>query len=277
MKIYIISKSEFKIVAVAEGVTACEKVVSQFSEDHFFHLEALPLPEEFYSSECPPYIKVTSVSTFNVLCGRYPDRKIIHFTASSSAEGVLLEARCFYTPHTAVTSPKVEGLSTEDLPFIGIQYCIKDERFYGDFSLNFSTLYSSQERQVPFIGGVASIQISVDEFRKSLSLTSKERPFCFFLRDSNGSFIASNLYFQDPSFGNSITAFIGVIRERNRLLQICDPLVIRQLTQQQAGSETSMSPQDFQSLLTYMQSLRDLPVNLDPLNPVWPVKPSFLP
>ena len=65
------------------------------------------------------------------------------------------------------------------------------------------------------------------------------------------------------------------IREyRNSLLDNCDWMIIRHITQKDINVQTSVSDSDIASLEEYMQELRDLPANIEDIDNVqWPVNP----
>ncbi len=67
------------------------------------------------------------------------------------------------------------------------------------------------------------------------------------------------------------------IEQRNGYLNNSDWMILRQLNQQQMGTELTMSEKDYGVLLTWRQQLRDMPETLGKTKViVWPPLPPFL-
>ena len=78
------------------------------------------------------------------------------------------------------------------------------------------------------------------------------------------------------SWGTPEFKLFSIREHRNALLRLCDPLFLRHQSQLLLGASTTLTNEEFLTLLSYMQALRDFPANVDLNNITWPAKPAFM-
>lgn len=106
--------------------------------------------------------------------------------------------------------------------------------------------------------------LTADEFRKKLKA---DNPIMWEMIDHKKRIFSDDEY--QAWLDNSVTAYVAaeeewaeIRRQRNALLSACD------------WTQMPDTPANASAWLEYRQSLRDLPDNIDPYDPVWPTPPE---
>ena len=86
----------------------------------------------------------------------------------------------------------------------------------------------------------------------------------------------AEVYCKDQA-GLNLVAMKELRAQRNDVLVETDWLALRHRDELDAGGDPTLTAAEYDELLAYRQSLRNLPANTtDPTDPTWPTPPAFL-
>lgn len=226
------------------------------------------LPEFwYYIKNCPDYIVVTDIALFNTKVADINKRLFMEASSQTSGSDIVIVLNIKHNSYKHVAQAydltSVAGLDnvTQDIPQ-GVETDINAENIPVHIN-GFDNV------TVSFVNGKGSFVLNGN------NVTSTQLNGYVTL-DNYGTF-NFNLY--NITLTNSVInsqKMAEIREERNNRLSVCDPLVIRHITQQVINS-TTLSEEQFTDLCTYMQALRDVPENISDLDNVeWPEIPQSL-
>lgn len=226
------------------------------------------LPEYwYYLNNCPDYIVVTDISLFNTKESDIGKRLFMSASSQTSGSDIVITLDIKHNDYKHITQA-YDLTSVADLE--GVTHDIAN-----------GTELSVNAENIPVhINGFDNVTVSFVNGKGSFVLNGNNVTSTqlngYVTLDNYGTF-NFNLY--NITLTNSVInsqKMAEIREERNNRLSVCDPLVIRHITQQVINS-TTLSEEQFTDLCTYMQELRDVPENISDVDNVeWPEIPQSL-
>ena len=230
--------------------------------------EPYSLPEYwYYLSNCPDYIVVTDISLFNTKEADIGKRLFMTASSQTSGSDIVITLDIKHNDYKHITQA-YDLTSVSDLD--GVTHDIAN-----------GTELSINDENVPvYINGFDNVTVNFVNGKGSFVLNGNNVTSTqlngYVTLDNYGTF-NFNLY--NITLINSVInskKMAEIREERDNRLKVCDPLVIRHITQQ-VIENTTLSEEQYEDLCTYMQELRDVPENISDVDNVeWPEIPHSL-
>lgn len=251
---YYLVKSNQEIIDLISSPIPDFLLGGQYTLERIEDTALLTLPIELYHKATrPEYIKITSLSTFDVIGGNYPNNKVYTVSTLWNSATCVVTITAYKAAHKVVSSATnlvdINSVSIIDVP----------SELDTSESIAKSIFIDGVEYLVEFVAGVASFEYdySGKEEKTAIGVAIDLRNYCLPL-----------------NVPKNIKALIRLKSERDIKLRACDWLISRHLSQ--PDNAKTLSPEQYAELQAYMQALRDLPASADLNNITWPAKPSFI-
>jgi len=232
-----------------------EQSLHEISEEDEIRL----LPENFYNNT-PSHITNVREFMFDFVPGAHSKFSDFYAECVFVGENPFLNVSRVTSKYyvAGIDSESDSDLTVDDISKISLNEIPQEVN--SEYNNTFEITVDGKTYNAHFDSGVASISIDVP-INNTLSVQV----------DDKHKVVPVNLPL-------SIVNMRSLKSVRDSKLSECDKLVIRHITQKALGAvEISLTDNEYEFLLAYMQELRDMPeTETNTANPTWPTKPGFM-